>query len=474
MLSRLCLLPLLSAASAFHVHPPLGLHLRPLHGWLRDGPGEQDFKLLSAAEGRNTTFADVAGCDFAIAELNDIVAYIKNPEAFKEMGAECPRGILFHGPPGTGKTLLARAFAGEARVPFIVASGSSFVEVYVGTGARRVRDLFAKARKEAPCVLYIDEIDAVGASRGSASNGESDSTLNELLTQMDGFDSADTQVIMLASTNRLDILDDALLRPGRFDRRIRVPLPDVGARLSILSLHASRKKMDASVDLARWAYQTPGMSGADLKGLLNEAALQAVRSSALTVLQEHVQVAFERVRMGIRLPSSSTPSRTTHRIAVHECGHALLAMLLGHDEVVYVSVVPTNTDVGGFTQFLPDADKRDSQMHTRRELEVRCMVLLAGRVAEEVTFGEDEMSTGASGDLESVRNLVGFMFHNALYGHFTDSAAEQEHVRLLTRLHSETKTLLKEHAASLVAMTALLVQRQTVTGDEMRRCLDKD
>jgi len=355
-------------------------------------------------------FADVAGCDGSKQELQEVVEFLINPSKYDAVGAKAPRGVLMEGPPGTGKTLLARAVAGEAGVPFISASGSEFVEMFVGVGASRVRDLFAKAKKNAPCIIFIDEIDAVAKQRGGMNmdggNQEQEQTLNQILTEMDGFQ-GNSGVVVIAATNRADVLDSALLRPGRFDRRVPVDLPDRQGREAILRVHARSKPLDSSVSIPMIAGRTTGMSGASLANLLNEAAIVAARRNRTDISIAEVEFALDRITVGMEKRTGMASTKRQELVAYHEAGHALVAALTGgFDEVSKVTIVPRSNGAGGFTLMMPSDDQQDSGMYARSYLEARLRVALGGRVAEELAFGESEITTGASSDLQQVAGLA--------------------------------------------------------------------
>ena len=353
-------------------------------------------------------FEDVAGIGEAKEELQEVVTFLKQPETFIKLGARIPRGVLLIGPPGTGKTLLAKAIAGEAGVPFFSIAASEFVELFVGVGASRVRDLFRKAKEKAPCIVFIDEIDAVGRQRGAGiggGNDEREQTLNQLLTEMDGF-ADNSGVILLAATNRPDVLDTALMRPGRFDRRIQVGLPDRRGRESILAVHARTRPLSDEVSLADWASRTPGFSGADLANLLNEAAILTARHEASFLGNREMEEALERITMGLTAAPLQDGAKK-RLIAYHEIGHALVASLTPHaDPVDKVTLLPRSGGVGGFTRFFPDEEIIDSGLVTRAYLRARLVMALGGRAAEMVVFGESEVTQGASGDLQMVSQLA--------------------------------------------------------------------
>ena len=370
------------------------------------GFGRSQAKLQ--AEGSNPVrFEDVAGINEAKEELQEVVAFLKTPEQFTAVGAKIPKGVLLVGPPGTGKTLLARAIAGEAGVPFFSMAASEFVELFVGVGASRVRDLFRKAKAKAPCILFIDEIDAVGRQRGAGiggGNDEREQTLNQLLTEMDGFEE-NAGVILLAATNRPDVLDSALMRPGRFDRRITVDLPDRRGREEILAVHARSRPLDPEVHLGDWASRTPGFSGADLSNLLNEAAILTARRQQTSIDDQALHDALERITLGLTAAPLQDNAKK-RLIAYHEIGHALLTSLVPHaDRLDKVTILPRAGGLGGFARTMPDEDILDSGLISRAYLEARLVVLLGGRAAEMVVFGPSEVTQGASGDLQMVSRI---------------------------------------------------------------------
>ncbi|MEB3305023.1 MAG: ATP-dependent zinc metalloprotease FtsH [Cyanobacteriota bacterium] len=359
-------------------------------------------------EGASTVrFEDVAGIAEAKEELQEVVTFLKSPERFTSIGAKIPKGVLLVGPPGTGKTLLARAIAGEAGVPFFSMAASEFVELFVGVGASRVRDLFRKAKAKAPCIIFIDEIDAVGRQRGAGiggGNDEREQTLNQLLTEMDGFED-NSGVILLAATNRPDVLDAALMRPGRFDRRIIVDLPDRKGREAILAVHARTRPLDEKVSLSDWAARTPGFSGADLSNLLNEAAILTARREESKIDDRAISDALERITMGLTA-APLQDSAKKRLIAYHEVGHALLSCLVPHaDRLDKVTLLPRAGGVGGFARTVPDEDILDSGLISRAYLLARLVVVLGGRAAELVVFGPSEVTQGASSDLLMVSRI---------------------------------------------------------------------
>ena len=397
-------------------------------------------------ENKRVTFKDVAGADEEKQELEEIVDFLKNPRAFSSMGARVPKGVLLEGPPGTGKTLLARAVAGEANVQFLSISGSDFVELYVGVGASRVRDLFEQAQKVAPCIIFIDEIDAVGRQRGSGLGGghdEREQTLNQLLVEMDGFES-NSGVIVMAATNRADILDNALLRPGRFDRRIYVGAPDVKGREAILKIHARGKPLADDVNLKSIARGTPGFTGADLENLLNEAALLAVRNKRKFIVQDDIDQAILKVEMGPEKKSRVITEKEKKLTAYHEAGHAIAGRYLAHtDPVHYITIIPRG-GAGGFTLFRPDEDK---SFTSRSEMFENIVMALGGRISEQLFL--DDISTGASGDIHQATNIARNMV--TVYGMSERlgpiSFDSSDHSIFIGRDFGQTKSYSEETAA---------------------------
>src|SRR3989441_2242233 len=376
----------------------------------RFGQGQSGFMTVGQSKAKiyaekNTkvTFADVAGVDEAKEELREVIEFLKTPEKFTRLGGKIPKGVLLVGPPGTGKTLLAKAVAGEAGVPFFSISGSEFVEMFVGVGAARVRDLFEQAKGKAPCIIFIDELDALGKARGTGpmAHEEREQTLNQLLVEMDGFDLR-TGVILMAATNRPEILDPALLRAGRFDRQVLVDRPDRSGRLAVLQIHARSVKLDKDADLEKIAAMTPGMVGADLANVINEAALLAVRHGHAAVAQTDLEEAVERVIAGLEKKNRVLTKLERERVAHHEVGHALMALMLqGADPVHKISIIPRGIAALGYTLQLPTEDRF---LMTRTELENKIAVLLGGRAAEELVYGE--ASTGAHDDLRKATDIA--------------------------------------------------------------------
>jgi cell division protease FtsH len=429
-------------------------------------------------------FSSVAGCDEAKDEVHEVVEFLKDPTRFRETGGRMPKGVLLVGPPGTGKTMLAKAVAGEAKAHFYSLSGSDFVELYVGVGASRVRSLFKKARETAPSIIFIDEIDAVGRQRASGdSNGaqqEHDQTLNALLVAMDGFDSEDA-VVVFGATNRPDTMDRALLRPGRFDRQVSVGLPDLAGRVAILQVHAGAVKLDASVDLREVAKTTPGFSGADLGNLLNEGAIHAARHRRPTITMGDLDEARDKINWGRETRRAMTP-HDKRVIAYHEAGHALMQVISGEDiiKLQKVTIIPRGRSLGS-THFTPE---RDLFNYSQEQLIAKLRCLMAGRVAEELALGS--ITSGASGDIQeatrTARQMVfewgmsplGFMALSRSDGQEAIASPQtfheaEAHVRaLLDSNYADTTTALTAHRAALDAIAQELIERETISGDEVR------
>ena len=447
-------------------------------------------------------FDDVAGIAEAKEELQEVVSFLKETERFTAIGARIPKGVLLIGPPGTGKTLLAKAVAGEAGVPFFSISGSEFVEMFVGVGASRVRDLFRKAKENAPCLVFIDEIDAVGRQRGTGiggGNDEREQTLNQLLTEMDGFE-GNTGVIVVAATNRPDVLDLALLRPGRFDRQINVDLPDRKGRLGILEVHARTKKIAADVSLELLARRTPGFSGADLANLLNEAAILTARRRKEEVTMLEVDDAIDRVTMGMSM-NPLLDSKKKRLLAYHEIGHALLATLLEHaDPLSKVTIIPRSGGVGGFAQQVPDEDVLDSGLISRVWLLDKITVALGGRAAEEEVFGDDEVTSGAASDLAMVTRIArqmvtqygmsalgqvaleqpngevflgGNEWGRSEYSEEIAAQIDREVRAIATQAYEKARQILREQRVPMDRLVDLLLERETLDGDEFRQVVSE-
>ena len=438
-------------------------------------------------------FADVAGCDEEKEEMQELIGYLKSPEKFAKMGARIPKGVLMVGPPGTGKTLLAKAVAGEADVPFYSISGSDFVEMFVGVGASRVRDMFKKAKSTAPCMVFIDEIDAVGRQRGAGlggGNDEREQTLNQLLVEMDGIED-NKGIVIIAATNRPDVLDPALLRPGRFDRQITVSLPDKNGRKAILEVHARNKKFAADVDLGALAARTPGFSGADLENVLNEAAILAVRAEREYITMDDLDEAIDRTMGGPAKKSRKYSDKEKKLVATHEAGHAVIGLFLeGANVVQKVTIIPRGV-AGGYNLMTP---KEDSMfLSTKNELLAQITGLLGGRVAEELVLGE--ISTGASNDLEKVAKIARAMVNqygmsdtigpvqydsdngNVFLGRdytsnksYSDSVAyeiDQEVRKIVNDCHQQAKTIISEHRKDLDNIAKALIEHETLTKEDL-------
>ena len=423
-----------------------------------------------------TRFTDVEGIDSAKEELEEIVDFLKKPERYFGSGAKIPRGALLAGAPGTGKTLLARAIAGESNVPFIQCSAANFVEMFVGVGAKRVRELFEQARANQPCIVFIDEIDAVGKKRsagGMPSNDEREQTINQLLTEMDGFDN-DTGIVVIAATNRVDILDDALLRPGRFDRKIQVTLPSVQGRRKILGVHARDKTLDDTVDLANIAKQTTGFSGADLANLLNECAIRAVRDGDGIITNDIVENVYQRVVVGAK-GDVKFSLRKKELVAYHEAGHAIMGVLVpNYDTVRKVSIIPRGA-AGGITFFQPSEENADSAMYTKEYLLSQIKVALGGRAAEEIIYGKDKVTTGASSDYAMVYQIAREMVTTYGLGRYkfdyrnmsSDSAAlvDDEIDEIVCDCYDDTIQTLKTNMYQLECLKEKLIDEEIVDGD---------
>ncbi|AOP48919.1 cell division protein FtsH [Streptomyces lydicus] len=462
---------------------------RSLSGGL-SGIGRSRAKIIET-ERPTTCFADVAGYEGVKQEISEVVDFLRHPERYAVAGAKGPRGVLMVGPPGTGKTLLARAVAGEAEVPFLSVTGSAFVEMFVGVGASRVRDLFADARKRAPSIVFIDEIDAVGSRRGGArlgGNDEREQTLNQLLAEMDGFDQG-SGIVVLAATNRPEALDTALLRPGRFDRHVTVPLPNQAERAAILTVHAHGKTLAPDVDWDVTARATPGFSGADLANLVNEAAINAVRAGGTVISAQDLDTARDRVLLGRRETSNALLPEERHAVAVHEAGHALVAALCEHaDPVAKVTILPSGPALGA-TEQLPEAERH---LYSEGYLNDLLTVRLGGRAAELVAFGEG--STGAADDLAGATQIAGRMVRDfglspalgpvgyaegaprrlgqevpeaALqrpYSEHTQRVVDEETARLVRQAEKRAVALLRAHRTALEALAERLVTHETVAG----------
>ena len=449
------------------------------------------------------TFADVAGVEGSKLELSEVVDFLKSPDRFTAVGAKIPKGVLLVGPPGTGKTLLAKAVAGEAAVPFFSISGSEFVEMFVGVGASRVRDLFEQAKKNAPCIVFIDEIDAVGRQRGAGlggGNDEREQTLNQLLTEMDGFE-GNSGIIIVAATNRPDVLDSALMRPGRFDRQVTVDRPDYAGRLQILNVHAKDKTLSKDVDLDKVARRTPGFTGADLANLLNEAAILAARRELDKVSNDEVGDAIERVMAGPEKKDRVISDRKKELVAYHEAGHAIVGALMpDYDPVAKVSIIPRG-QAGGLTFFTPSEERMESGLYSRSYLQNQMAVALGGRVAEEIVYGEEEVTTGASNDLQQVANVArqmitkfgmsdkigpvalgrsqGGMFlgrdiaSERDFSEDTAATIDSEVSELVDAAYKRATKVLTENRGMLDEMAEMLIERETIDSEDIQDLINR-
>ena len=461
--------------------------------------GKSKAKMMTPADKNRITFDDVAGVDEEKEELEEIVEFLKNPKKFTDMGARIPKGVLLVGQPGTGKTLLAKAVAGEAGVPFFIISGSDFVEMFVGVGASRVRDLFEEAKKKAPCIVFIDEIDAVGRQRGAGLGGghdEREQTLNQLLVEMDGF-AANEGVIVLAATNRPDVLDKALLRPGRFDRQIVVGLPDVRAREQILEVHARKKKLADDIDLKIVAKNTAGFSGADLENILNEAALLAARRNLKEIHEKEIEDAMVKVTMGPEKTTRVRSEKEKKLVAYHEAGHAVVSKFLPTQDAVHeISIVPRGM-AGGYTMYQPTEDK---SFMSKTEMIEQIISLLGGRASEELIL--DDISTGASNDIERATKIANSMVtkygmsqrvgtitlgsdqnevflgrdfaQEKTYSEETAGIIDEEMKRILDTCYNSAKEILKTHEDKLHAVAKVLLEKEKITGEEFEAIFNEE
>ncbi|AFY80060.1 ATP-dependent zinc metalloprotease FtsH3 [Oscillatoria acuminata] len=473
----------------------------------QNGPGSQAMNFgkskarVQMEPQTQVTFGDVAGIEQAKLELSEVVDFLKNADRFTAVGAKIPKGVLLVGPPGTGKTLLAKAVAGEAGVPFFSISGSEFVEMFVGVGASRVRDLFEQAKSNAPCIVFIDEIDAVGRQRGAGlggGNDEREQTLNQLLTEMDGFE-GNTGIIIIAATNRPDVLDAALLRPGRFDRQVVVDRPDYAGRREILNVHARGKTLAKDVDLDKIARRTPGFTGADLANLLNEAAILAARRNLTEISMDEMNDAIDRVFAGPEKKDRVMSEKRKTLVAYHEAGHALVGALMpDYDPVQKISIIPRGR-AGGLTWFTLSEERMDSGLYSRSYLQNKMAVALGGRIAEEIVFGEEEVTTGASSDLQEVARLArqmvtrfgmsdrlgpvalgrqqGNMFlgrdimAERDFSEETAAAIDDEVRNLVEQAYGRAKEVLVSNREVLDQLSQLLIEKETVDADELQELL---
>ena len=461
--------------------------------------GKSKARMINQEDKTKLTFKDVAGIDEEKEELEEVVEFLKNPKKFTDMGARIPKGVLLVGQPGTGKTLLAKAVAGEAEVPFFFISGSDFVEMYVGVGASRVRDLFQEAKRNAPCIIFIDEIDAVGRQRGAGIGGghdEREQTLNQMLVEMDGF-SANEGVIVLAATNRPDVLDKALLRPGRFDRQIVVPPPDVKAREQILAVHSKKKTFAEDVDMKLIAKNTSGFVGADLENLLNEAALLAARQDHTAIEQKDIEDAMVKVTMGPEKRTRVRSDKEKRLVAYHEAGHAVVSKFLPTQDPVHeISIIPRGM-AGGYTMYRPSEDK---SFISKTEMEEQIISLLGGRVAEEIVI--KDISTGASNDIERATAIAKSMItkygmnerlgtvtygsesqevflgrdlaQEKTYSEETAAIIDEEIKKMISKSYQRAKELLEQNMDKLDAVATVLIEKEKITEEEFNQVFDQN
>lgn len=459
-------------------------------------------KVYVPDEQSRVTFADVAGVDEAKQELTEIVDFLKKPQRYAVLGAKIPRGVLLVGPPGTGKTLLSKAVAGEANVPFFIISGSEFVELFVGAGAARVRDLFEQAKKKAPCIIFIDELDAIGKSRSGSmgvvgGNDEREQTLNQLLTEMDGFNVSDKPVIVLAATNQPETLDAALLRPGRFDRQVLVDRPDLSGRRTILEIYGNKVKLDPSVDMESIAAATSGFAGADLANLVNEAALLAARADRKTVIQADLQEAIERVVAGLEKRSRVLAEDEKRIVAYHEVGHAIVGhMVPGSSKVAKISIVPRGMSALGYTLQLPTEDRF---LNSKEDLQGQITTLLGGRSAEEIVFGK--ITTGAANDLQratdiaeqmvstyGMSSVLGPLAYDRQTGNrflgqtnnprravsdATAQSIDREVRQLVDNAHNHALSILESNRESLELISQKILEKEVIEGEELQTLLNQ-
>ena len=444
----------------------------------------------------NVTFADVAGIDEAKQELKEVVDFLKEPEKFRKIGAKIPKGVLLLGEPGTGKTLLAKAVAGEAKVPFFSMSGSEFVEMFVGVGASRVRDLFNKARKNAPCIVFIDEIDAVGRKRGTGQGGgndEREQTLNQLLVEMDGFGTDET-IIVLAATNRADVLDRALRRPGRFDRQVVVDIPDIKGREEILKVHAKGKKFAPDVDFKIIAKKTAGMAGADLANILNEGAILAARAGRTEITMADLEEASEKVEMGPEKRSKVVPEKEKRIVAYHESGHAIVNFVLGSETKVHKITMIPRGQAGGYTLSLPAEQKI---VYSKKYFMDEIAIFFGGRAAEEIVFGKDNITSGASNDIQVATSYAqqmvtklgmsekfgpilldgtreGDMFQSKYYSEQTGKEIDDEIRSIINERYQKALSILNENRNKLEEVTRILLEKETIMGPEFEAIMKNE
>jgi cell division protease FtsH len=427
----------------------------------------------------NVKFEDVAGIDYVKTEIQDILDYLKDPSKFEKMGASVPTGILLTGPPGTGKTLIAKAIATEAKVPFFSSDGSKFVEVFIGVGSQRVRELFTQARKSAPSIVFIDEIEGLTGIRGKnpvSNNDERENTLNSLLVEMDGFSSKVDKtkpVIVIGATNRMDMIDPAVLRPGRFDRIVSVSLPDREARKAILKVHSKNKPLSENINFDDIASQTIGKNGADLANIMNEASIIALRKNKNVIDNIDIFEAFDKNTIGCALPNKVRSDDVNYLISVHECGHMLSSLLLKHNKVNRVSIVPSSKGIAGITSIVPDDDTIDSGIVSKTYLLKELMVLLSGRIAEEIVFGNECITTGSSSDIKRARDLVkSFLVDYAMKDCFGYKYEDQIHL-ILQEYYKKTYDLLNENKELLLIYSRVLADKKNLYTEDIDNIIKK-
>jgi len=436
-------------------------------------------KKISSSQRSSFTFKDVAGNEEEKEEMKELIDFLKNPKKYQDIGASIPKGVLLEGPPGTGKTLLAKAVAGEANVPFYSISGSEFVEKYVGVGASRIRSLFKDAKYNSPCVIFIDEIDVLGGKRGggnSSGSRENDQTLNQLLTEMDGFHKS-KGLIVIGATNRKDILDSALLRPGRFDRQFTVDLPDVKAREAILKVHAKNKKLDKKVDFSQIAQQTPGMSGAQLAAVLNEASILTVRNDKKTITNEELYEAIDRVLMGPAKKSRKYNDEEKRMVAYHEAGHAVIGLKLKHAQKVQKITIIPRGNAGGYNLMMPE---KETFFSSKKRMLANIISYLGGRAAEELMF--DDISNGAYGDFKSATKIANQMvtklgmsdlgpMQNDNNSFVRNEIVEKEIKKIIDECMEETRKIIKENKTLLEQIANLLLEKEIINKEEIEKLI---
>ena len=437
-------------------------------------------KTKEVEERPNTKFDDIAGCDESKFELQEVVEFLKTPEKYKDIGAKIPKGVVMEGPPGTGKTLLARAVAAEANVPFFSVSASEFVEMYVGLGAARVRDLFSRAKEKQPSIVFIDELDAIGKKRSQGTNGmsgneEREQTLNQILSEMDGFDK-EVSVVVLAATNRIDMLDSALLRPGRFDRKVPVTLPDAKGRFDIINLYLKDKPVENDIDVNAISQLTSGFSGAELSNLINEASICTIRRNATSITQSDILNSIDRITIGFE-KKSAVPDRIKRLVAYHEAGHAIVGSLLDDYEntIQTVTIVPRSNGAGGFTRFIPSSSN-EFGLYTKKYLKAQLAVIMGGKAAEKLIYGEDDVTVGASSDIQQATTLAKNMIQKWGFGKsvFSKKDVEEEAAVLVDEALETAYSLLVSQQSLLEKMADILVEKETIQKSEVQELIGRE